>query len=117
MRAAGHFFEKAAENWLSERGLTTVARSFSCRQGEIDLIMRENDELVFVEVRYRRSRRYGGPEESVDQRKQKKIIRTAESYLARNTNRRALACRFDVMAITGEGEDLMFNWIQNAFSA
>ncbi len=84
--------------------------NYRCRHGEIDLIMRDGDTLVFVEVRYRRNRDYGGAAASVGRNKIRKIVKTGLHYLQRH--HLDTACRFDVVAIDGDGEP---QWIQRAF--
>lgn len=108
--AIGAAKEELARRYLETRGLRLVARNFRCRRGEIDLIMRDGDCLAFVEVRYRRSERFGTPAESVDPAKQRRILETARHYLQRHPT--SLACRFDVLAITGIG---CIEWLQDAF--
>ncbi|EGV32074.1 UPF0102 protein yraN [Thiorhodococcus drewsii AZ1] len=103
--------ERLAESFLNEQGLKTLARNHRCRYGEIDLVMRDGAVLVFVEVRFRRSNQFGTPAETVDRRKQKRLITTARHYL--NTNPSTLPCRFDVIAIDGQNR---IQWIQHAFA-
>lgn len=74
--------------------------------------MRDGGVLVFVEVRYRRSRRFGGPAETVDARKQRRLLAAAADYLQKNPS--VLPCRFDVVAISG-GQDRI-EWLKHAFS-
>lgn len=108
----GQAKERQAEDWLKARGLSAVARNVRCRHGEIDLVMRDGDTLVFVEVRYRRNAGYGGPHGSVDRPKQGRLTAAAAWYLQRHPTR--LPCRFDVLAI-GDGDRM--NWIRHAFTA
>ena len=79
-----------------------VARNYRCHTGEIDLIAKDGETLVFVEVKYRRGNRAGRPEEAVDFRKQKKISQTAAWYLKEKGLSLDTPCRFDVVAITPE---------------
>lgn len=110
--------EQLARRWLQARGLKLVAQNFRCRVGEIDLIMRDGEELVFVEVRYRKRAQYGGGLESVDWRKQKKLINAANSFLISERRYRNCACRFDVMAGSRNRQnDLHWDWIKQAFDA
>jgi putative endonuclease len=112
---------RSAEAWaceqLTRRGLRLVARNYRCKGGELDLIMRERDVLVFVEVRYRRSDRYGSGEETVGRRKQAKLV-TAALHFLQTTGRSDTACRFDVVSISdnADGEPDM-RWIRDAFQA
>ncbi|GAB0147490.1 MULTISPECIES: YraN family protein [Marichromatium] len=103
--------ERLAERYLRARGLTTEARNHRCRYGEIDLVMRDGDTLVFVEVRYRRSERYGSPAATVDARKQRRLAAAAAHYLQRHPT--MLCCRFDVVAISGQDQ---IQWVKHAFS-
>lgn len=114
----GQQAEDLALNFLTQQGLSLVARNFRCRAGEIDLIMRDHQCLTFIEVRYRKSSRFGGSAESVTHQKQQKIIRCAEYYLHQEKQNRDQDCRFDVIAIypsdTGQSP-LQFDWIKDAF--
>ena len=116
-RAFGEAQEKAAARYLISQGLTLVCANFQCKLGEIDLIMRSSTSLIFVEVRYRRSLAYGTPAESVDYRKQRKLTRTAHSYLKTLQLTNRVPCRFDVLGISPGREpgSLSFDWIQGAF--
>ena len=90
-----------------------MTRNFRCRSGELDLIMRDGEQLVFVEVRSRRHARYGTPAESVTRTKQQRLLRTAALYLQRQ--RPDLPCRFDVVAILESGGEPQVEWIRDAF--
>ncbi|MGL4716201.1 MAG: YraN family protein [Aeromonas sp.] len=108
----GQHFERVAERWLQAQGLQPVTRNYCCRGGEIDLIMRQEQALVFIEVRYRASNSHGGAASSVTRAKQRKIILAARHYLKQHAiNEAHQACRFDVIAF----EDDQPIWIQNAF--
>ncbi|MGE0482782.1 MAG: YraN family protein [Gammaproteobacteria bacterium] len=109
--------EARIENFLLERGLTTLARNYSCRGGEIDLVMRERDVIVFVEVRFRRSARFGSAAESVDAGKRRRLILAAHHYLAHHPALADAPCRFDVVAVTGDPNEPLVDWIAGAFSA
>ena len=108
-QAAGRRAEDAALARLRQSGLTLLARNYRARRGEIDLVMRDGDTIVFVEVRYRSGTGYGGAAESVDYRKRAKLIAAAQSYLQQNRWRHA--CRFDVVALQGARLD----WLRDAF--
>jgi putative endonuclease len=109
--AIGGEKEQVACRYLEGRGLRLLARNHRCRHGEIDLVMRDADTLVFVEVRYRRSQRFGTAAESVDAHKQRRLAAAAGHYLQYHPS--PLPCRFDVLAI---GADDCIDWIRNAFS-
>ena len=106
--------EKLALSFLKKQGLKAHQQNYHCRFGEIDLIMLDQDYLVFVEVRHRRSQEYGGALESVDRRKQGKLRRTAEYYLIRS-KKTDCPCRFDILCVNGDLNSPDIDWIQNAF--
>ncbi|ESQ13529.1 MAG TPA: YraN family protein [Chromatiaceae bacterium] len=109
-RRIGDAKEALARRFLEGQGLRHVAHNVACRHGEIDLVMRDQHTLIFVEVRYRRSERYGGAAASVDRHKQARLSAAAGYYLQRYPT--DLPCRFDVVAI---GADDRIQWIQSAF--
>ncbi len=111
----GEDAESIALSWLETHGLTLVMRNYSRKCGEIDLIMQQGHDLVFVEVRYRKNRAFGGAQESITRRKQSKIRKTAESFLQQYRNSKYDQCRFDVIAITGRQGQLDIDWIKHAF--
>jgi len=113
----GNQAETAACNYLQRQGLKLVERNYLCKRGEIDLIMRDGKNTVFVEVRYRRSDRFGSSAESVDWRKQAKLLATAEHYLQQHPKAAQSACRFDVVALTTENTQQKIQWITDAFQA
>jgi len=98
-RAKGQVFENRACDYLVQNGLTLICKNFHASCGELDLIMRDNDTLVFVEVRFRKNKGFGGALASVDRHKQKKLIKTAQVYLQKQSFYHQ-PCRFDVVAIT-----------------
>ncbi|TNF34469.1 MAG: YraN family protein [Gammaproteobacteria bacterium] len=109
----GQEIEQLACDFLQSQGLVLIEKNYRCRQGEIDLIMRQNNTLVFVEVRYRKNQLFGGARESITQHKQNRLQTTALHYMQRhqiNDN-----ARFDVIAITGAENRDNIEWIQNAF--
>ena len=110
-----HWSEDIAAEFLQRQGLVRLVTNYRNRTGEIDLIMIDDQTLVFVEVKQRRDSRFGLPEESVDMAKQAKLRRTAASYLQRHDRLQSWSCRFDVVAITGSRQAPVCRWIQNAF--
>jgi putative endonuclease len=112
--AIGRQAEQLAFNFLIGRALRPVARNFHCRGGEIDLIMLDGDCLAFVEVRYRASAAFSSASHTVDYRKQRKIIRTAAMFIARNSRFATYTMRFDVVAIEGSASETV-EWIKDAF--
>jgi len=106
----GEQAEEQAHDYLIEHGLKPVLRNFRCKLGELDLIMTDQNSLVIVEVRFRKSDHYGSALESITLTKQSRIIRTTQFYLS--TQKKNQAIRFDVIAISGNGK---IEWIKNAF--
>ena len=106
----GRLWEQRALTYLKLRGLALVTVNFTCRGGEIDLIMRDRDTLVFVEVRQRDGSGYGGAAASISPAKIRRLVRAAQTYLLRYT--RLPPCRFDVLAVDGEKIDWLRNVIE-----
>ena len=106
--------ERAAERHLRRTGYRIVARNYRAAGAEIDLVAMDGDVLVFVEVKTRRSREAGAPEEAVDERKQKRMRRAAEIFATRY---RAddITMRFDIVAVDASGERLEIELLRNAF--
>jgi putative endonuclease len=116
--SVGNQAEIHAEKYLNQQGLYFIQRNFRSKTGEIDLIMGDGNSLVFVEVRYRKTNYFGGAIASVDSRKQRKLIKTAQYYLAWHQKYAKMACRFDVVGIQGDffiPSKLEVEWIRNAF--
>ena len=111
----GNRWEKEAESFLLQHGLTTRKRNFYCRSGEIDLIMNDGEMLVFVEVRYRGNDWHGSGAETVNARKQSRLIRAALYFLVKNPRFSQKSCRFDVISIGNHNGKTEFRWIRNAF--
>jgi putative endonuclease len=108
----GEQAEELAHQFLIQQGLKPVCQNFRCKLGEIDLIMEDGNTLVFVEVRYRKSDKFGSAVESITQRKQSRIIAATNFYLM--TYNIDQPIRFDVIGISNNQP---LNWIHNAFQA
>lgn len=105
--------ENAACEYLKGIGYAVIERNYSCPLGEIDVIAKDGDVIVFVEVKSRNTAQFGLPEESVDGRKKKKIILTARYWMSAHTRESHSGCRFDVISVLrGEVRHLI-----NAFDA
>ncbi|MEG8131245.1 YraN family protein [Xanthomonas hortorum] len=111
----GAAVEALARALLEQAGLRLVVANANYRGGELALVMRDGQALVFVEVRYRRDNRFGGGAASVDRRKRRKLVLAAQVFLAYHPALASLPCRFDVVAASGEPPVL--NWIRDAFRA
>ncbi len=96
---------------LKAAGLVLVARNFATREGEIDLVMRDGDVLVFVEVRYRGNLSFGDGIASIDARKRKRILIAAAQFVQKHPHWRLSPQRFDAVSM-GQGET---RWVRNVF--
>jgi len=114
-RAIGMQAEEQACQYLEKQGYHLRIRNFQCKFGEIDLIMDSPDnEIVFVEVRYRQHSHFGGAIASITSAKQRKIIQTAEYYLQKYGLHHK-SCRFDVVTFDTIQQQTNLQWITNAF--
>jgi putative endonuclease len=114
--ARGAWAEDLACRHLLDQGLRLVTRNYRCRHGEIDLVMRDGSTIAFIEVRLRNRTDFGSGAESVDARKQARLLSSAEHYLQRHATLLA-DCRFDVVSILQCGNTRQLEWIRNAFDA
>ncbi len=112
----GRRAEALACRFLQGRGLRLLARNYRSRRGEIDLIMQDGDELVFVEVRYRHNTAFGTAAETVTAKKQQRIIHCARYYLHRYQSA-PLVVRFDVVSIERHNGQVSIDWVRDAFRA
>jgi len=123
-RAKGNLMEDLAANYLQQHGLIILERNFTCRIGEIDIICQDQQnpnqqDLVFVEVRYRRTLAFGTPIESINYKKQQKLHAVATVYIqTRVTHRNNFDCsklnyRFDVLGVTGNLAKPEIEWLRN----
>ena len=117
-RQSGKHFEKLAADFLKNKGLKLLQQNFHAYRGEIDLVMRDADILVFIEVKFRKNAAFGSAAETVTFKKQQHLILAAQHYLQLHRQHANLACRFDVIAISGTHtgkSDPKIDWIKNAF--
>jgi putative endonuclease len=113
---AGERAEQMALTHLQATGLKLLAQNYRCKMGEIDLVMLDGQVLTLIEVRFRRSNRFGGAAASVTRRKQRRLINAAKHLLMMHAGLRGYAARFDVVAIGHEpGGALKLDWIRDAF--
>lgn len=110
-QALGDLAEDRALAYLVGKGLTLVERNVSSRLGEIDLVMRDANDVVFVEVRSRARNDFGGAAASVGATKQRRLRREAQRWMNARFGDRWPPCRFDVCAFEGSRID----WIRGAF--
>lgn len=110
----GRLAEQAACRYLNQQGLSTLARNIRYPFGELDIIMLDAKVLVFVEVRYRRTDSYGGAISSITRAKQFRLERAASAWLQQNKDSHSI-CRFDLMALSGDINNLKYHWLKNIF--
>lgn len=109
----GRIGEEKALSYLTAKGFKLVTRNYSCRRGEIDLIMRDQDYLVFIEVRSRKSSGFGGGIASITHIKKQKILKTASYYLMAHKIQNQFPLRFDVISIDSKPSSI--TWVKDAF--
>jgi putative endonuclease len=112
-REKGRIAEEQALAYLVAQGLKPVTQNYNCKLGEIDLIMRDRDYLVFIEVRARVSANFGGGIGSITYAKRQKIIKSASHYMLTHKVQDKWAMRFDVISIDGKSASI--TWIKDAF--
>ncbi len=113
----GKQIETLAIIYLQKQNLCFLDKNFRSKFGEIDLIFQDtlSKQIVFVEVRYRKSIFFGDPAETVTKTKQRKILHTANYYLNNKFYNQSIYFRFDIIACTGALDSIKINWIQGAF--
>jgi putative endonuclease len=111
----GQAAERQACTFLQEKGLRLLIKNYSCPYGEIDLIMQDQDDIVFVEVRSRKRTDYGNALESVNNNKRKKLIKTATHFLQMKQWLHKINSRFDIIAIHPIAGKMQLEWVKNAF--
>jgi len=117
MRGTGAAFEQRAGAELGRAGLKLLARNYTTRHGELDLVMLDGDTVAFVEVRYRVRASHGDALASVTRSKQDKLVRTAQLWLAAHPQHAHRPCRFDVVSYDGSATDARMQWLRGAFEA
>ena len=117
MQAVGQYWEQCAEAFLSQKGLEPIARNFSIPCGEIDLIMLDDLHIAFIEVRYRRTSRFGNARLSVTAAKQRRITRCAQGFLQQHPEWQRHPCRFDVIAYDADLNSREPHWFRAAFES
>ena len=115
-RQIGESNESLACDYISSLGARVMTRNFSCRQGEVDIIARDEGYLCFIEVKFRKDDNFGAPQEAVSPVKQSKICKVSKFYLYTRYKSLDIPVRYDVLAISATDGILSFRWIKNAFS-
>lgn len=118
VNSAGVAAEQVARDFLCRHGLAIIATNFRCRRGEIDIIANHDGTLVFAEVRLRGNRQFGDGADSINSRKQQRLVRAAEYYLAEKVRGPLPPCRFDALSLAPAPDKIPpydVEWIQDAF--
>jgi putative endonuclease len=117
----GRDAEYTARQYLEKQGLKLIESNYRCRYGEIDLIMQDKHGIVFIEVRYRSNNLFGSGAESVDFRKQQKLLSSASHFLQSHKQLANQSCRFDVISLSADRnkniDPSTLQWITNAIEA
>ena len=111
----GRETEDACCAYLQKRGLKLIEKNFHCRHGEIDLIMKDDKTIVFIEVRYRKNNDYGGATESLTISKQRKVTSSAQTYIQSHSISEDVRIDFVAMTLDTSQQNYTFDWIKNAF--
>lgn len=115
-RRLGSAWEKKAADYFVQNGCSIISVNYRCKFGEIDIIMRDGDEICFVEVKYRASGQYGSSVEAVNRSKQQRIRNAAAYYLTTKLHTQDILCRFDVLGFDmNEYGNVNITHIKNAF--
>ena len=125
----GEVAEKFAQDFLKAQKLTIVETNYLTPRGELDIIAKQGDMLVFVEVRLRSNQQFGSAADSIDHRKQQRLIHAATHYLQSTQQWDKVSCQFDALCLTPDSENTGYGdskshkpmqyqveWIRNAFS-
>ena len=113
----GQLAENIAYQYLASNGLKLIERNYRISGGEIDLIMHDGNTTIFVEVRYRKSLKFGNGAESINHTKRSRLIATSLHYLQTHPQYNTAPCRFDVISITSAQDKPEVEWIKDAFQA
>ena len=113
--SSGAYWEQRARQLIVSRGATVIARNYTSRFGEIDLIALDSDRLAFIEVRYRNRSNFGSALASVSPVKQQKVLMTAQMFLASLEDYCNRYCRFDIIAFDGPRGSVSAQWLKGAF--
>lgn len=112
----GNNGEAIACRYLITHGLELIEANYACKFGEIDLVMKQQERLIFVEVKTRKSTNFGSPLDFISKSKQKRIVTTAIHYVKKHRNYEKAPLRFDAVGILLQnGDPIHIDWVENAF--
>ena len=114
-RNIGSWYEQLACRYIKENGASILNRNYRLKNGEIDIIAKDDNYLCFIEVKYRKDQKYGGPEAAVSFHKQKQICHVSRYYVYSKGYSEFTPIRYDVIAVSGEDGNSSIKWIKNAF--
>jgi putative endonuclease len=113
---SGQLAESSARRFLQKQGLRLLASNYRCRYGELDLIMSDRENLVVIEIRYRRHIDFMIPAESITRAKRRRIARATLHFVQHNADHRSRPVRFDVLSVSGPITRPTMDWIPGAFT-
>jgi putative endonuclease len=113
---AGAMAERKARKYLQKQGLRLLTSNYSCRYGELDLVMSDGEHLVVIEIRYRRHTGFMNPIQSITRAKRDRIARSTLHFMQRSTDYRNHPVRFDVISVCGPLENSRLDWLPGAFT-
>ncbi|MBT4520571.1 MAG: YraN family protein [Halieaceae bacterium] len=118
MKSKGDRYEALARQWILGRGMQVLENNYTRKTGEIDIVAIDNGDLVFFEVRARRNTRFASAAESIDRRKQTRILQTAQLFLQSHKQWAHMPCRFDVLTFEPRQShaESTIRWIRAAFT-
>ncbi len=114
-RRKGEIIESLVCDFIAQQGAVIVEKNYRCRQGEVDIIARDDRYLCFIEVKFRYDTRFGQPQEAVTPTKQKHICNVSKFYLYSKYKSLDVPVRYDVIAVSPQDDIYICNWIKNAF--
>jgi putative endonuclease len=117
IHSSGAYWEERARELIVSRGATVIARNYTSRFGEIDLIALDRERLAFIEVRYRRRSHFGSALASVSLTKQRKLLMTAQTFMASHEDYCNRYCRFDIIVFDGPRDSTTAQWLKGAFGS
>ncbi|NCG06922.1 MAG: YraN family protein [Gammaproteobacteria bacterium] len=116
-QSTGAYWEQRAHDLIVSRGATVIARNYTSRRGEIDLIALDRGTVAFIEVRYRRRPQFGSALASVSLAKQQRVLMTAQAFLLSHHDYCNRYCRFDIIGFDGRSDSTRAQWLKGAFGS
>lgn len=116
-RYIGNLYEDIAADYLKDNGFEILERNYKCKIGEIDIIALKDNIIRFIEIKYRKNSDYGYPIQAISKKKQIKIMKTAQWFIAERKISEDFGCSFDVISIQGSGGPNNIQYYFNCYGA